>query len=394
MKKISAWTKIFWTLFILFVSINVAIQITGNGYMYKAIIYRYADIDDLDVFETRVVESGEPQPWPMASGYNKEKLPDSLEAALIKYQSIAFLVIKDDSIQYEQYWDHYDKNSYSNSFSMAKSIVSVLVGIALDEGKIKSLDEPVGNYLPHFNEGNNSKLTIRNVLTMSSGLNWDESYSSLFSITAKAYYGENIEKLINGLKVVDEPGKKFDYMSGNTLLLAMIVEKATGMHLSNYASQKIWKPIGAELSAQWSLDHSDGEEKAYCCFYSNARDFARFGRLYLDDGMWNPPGQHEGGQQIVSKKYVRESVTPAAIDFDGSEKNCYGYQWWITEEKGHRIFYARGLRGQYVVVIPDERIIFVRLGIERDVARPDHKLPDLVTYIDGVLEMYGHSTSR
>src|SRR6185369_4219930 len=229
MKKISAWTKIFWTLFILFVSINVAIQITGNGYMYKAIIYRYADIDDLDVFETRVVESGEPQPWPMASGYNKEKLPDSLEAALIKYQSIAFLVIKDDSIQYEQYWDHYDKNSYSNSFSMAKSIVSVLVGIALDEGKIKNLDEPVGNYLPHFNEGNNSKLTIRNVLTMSSGLNWDESYSSLFSITAKAYYGENIEKLINGLKVVDEPGKKFDYMSGNTLLLAMIVEKATGM---------------------------------------------------------------------------------------------------------------------------------------------------------------------
>ncbi len=390
MKKISVWTKFFWILLILFVSINVAIQISGNGYMYKALVYMYADIDDLDIFETRIVESAEPQPWLTSSGYNKQKLPDSLLAALVKNESIAFLVIKDDSIRHEQYWDHYDKNSYSNSFSAAKSIVSLLVGIALDEGKIKNLDDPVGNYLPHFKEGNNSRLTIRHLLTMSSGLNWDESYSSLFSITAKAYYGSNLKKLINKLNVVNEPGKKFDYMSGNTLLLAMIVEKATGMHVSNYASEKIWKPLGAEFPAQWSLDHNDGEEKAYCCFYSNARDFARFGKLYLDSGMWTAPGHYSGGRQIVSKNYVRESLTPAALDYEGSEVNCYGYQWWMTEEKGHRIFYARGLRGQYIVVIPDERIIFVRLGKEREAPRADHKLPDLITYIDGVLQLVEH----
>lgn len=390
MKKTSVWIKLFWILFIVFVSINVAIQITGNAYMYKAIIYQYADIDDLDVFNTRIVDNANPQPWPIASGYNKEKLPDSLLASLVRNQSIAFLVIKDDSIRYEQYWDHYDKNSYSNSFSMAKSIVSILVGIALDEGKIKSLDEPVGNYIPHFKEGNNARLTIREVLTMSSGLNWDESYSSLFSITAKAYYGSDLKTLMNGVNVVKEPGKKYDYMSGNTVLLALIVEQATGMHLSNYASEKLWKPVGAELSAQWSLDHTDGEEKAYCCFYSNARDFARFGKLYLDDGTWRPPGQQTGGQQIVSKNYVRESLTPAKLDYEGNEPNCYGYQWWLTEEKGHRIFYARGLRGQYIVVIPDERIIFVRLGKEREAPRADHKLKDLVTYIDGVLELLGH----
>jgi CubicO group peptidase (beta-lactamase class C family) len=388
MKKMHLLTRIFWIALIVFVSVNVAIQITGSSYVYKALIYMYADIDDLDVFETRIVENAKPQPWPVSTSYNQKKLPDALQSELVKNKSIAFLVIKDDSICHEQYWDHYDKSSYSNSFSMAKSIVSILVGKALDEGKIKSLDEPVGNYLPHFKEKNNSRLTIRHVLTMSSGLNWNESYSSLFSITAKAYYGSDLSGLMNSVNVVNEPGKKYDYMSGNTLLLSMIVEKATGKKLSEYASEKIWKPIGAEFPAQWSLDHADGEEKSYCCFYSNARDFARFGKLYLDSGMWYVPGQHEIGEQIISKNYVRESLTPAKLDFTGSEKDCYGYQWWLTEEKGHHIFYARGLRGQYIVVIPDKRIIFVRLGVERGKPMENQKLSDLMVYIDGVLDTF------
>jgi len=383
MKKISIWTKIFWLLLVLVVSINVAIQVTGNSYMYKALIYTYADIDDLDIFDTRLVNNSDhPQPWPVSSQYNKQKLTTALQSELERWKSIAFLLIRDDSVQYEQYCDHYSQNSFSNSFSMAKSIVSMLVGAALDEGKIKSLDEPVGNYIPHFKEGDNGKLTIRNLLTMSSGLNWDESYSSLFSVTTKAYYGTDLEKLVSDLNVVSEPGKKFDYMSGNTELLALIVQKATGKTLSDYASEKIWKPIGAEHAAQWSLDHSDGEEKAYCCFYSNARDFARLGKLYLDSGMWN-------GQQLISKNYVRESLTSAPVDFSGSEANCYGYQWWLTSEQGHGIFYARGLRGQYIVVIPDQRIIFVRLGVERGQPESDHKLSDLRVYINEVLAMYG-----
>jgi len=382
MKKTGFWTKVFWAFIVLFVSANVAVQITGNSYIYKALIYNFADIDDLDIFDTRTIASDKPQPWPVATDYNKKKISDDLLHELEKNRSIAFLVIKDDSIRYEQYWDHYDQHSYSNSFSMAKSIVSVLVGVALEEGKIKNLDEPVGNYLPHFKEGKNGILTIREVLMMSSALNWDESYSSLFSITTKAYYGSDLKKLMDAVSVVDIPGKKFEYMSGNTLILSMVVEKATGMTLSDYASEKIWKPIGAEQPAQWSLDKKDGEEKSYCCFYSNARDFARFGKLYLDSGMWN-------GKQLVSKDYVRQSLTPACVNFEGNESNCYGYQWWLTEEKGHHVFYARGLRGQYIVVIPDLRIIFVRLGIDRERPGPDHKLIDLSIYISEVLKMYG-----
>ena len=382
MKKISIWAKILLALIIIFVSLNIAILITGNSYLYKALIYTYADIDDLDVFQTRIVEKGKPEPWPVSTQYNKVPLPASLQSELEKNKSVAFLIIKDDSVYHEQYWDHYDQNSRSNSFSVAKSITSTLVGIAVDEGKIKSIDEPVGNYLPHFKEGMNAQLTIRHLLTMSSGLNWDESYSSLFSITTKAYYGGNLKKLVNGLDVVNEPGKKFDYMSGNTQLLALIVEAATGKHLSDYASEKIWKRIGAEQSVHWSLDHANGEEKAYCCFYSNARDFARYGKLYLDSGEWK-------GQQIISKNYIRESLTPAPLDFTGNEPNCYGFQWWLTEQKGHKIFYARGLRGQYIVMIPDERIIFVRLGIERPAPSADHRLSDLPVYIEGVLQMTG-----
>jgi CubicO group peptidase (beta-lactamase class C family) len=381
-KKKSVWRKIGGALLVLLLLANIAILASGKLYLYKAIYYNYADIDDLNLFVSRQVPKGAPQEWPVASDYNKKSLPEATLKELEKNKSVAFLVIKDDSIRYEQYWDHYDQSSLSNSFSMAKSFVSVLIGVALDEGKIKSLDEPVGNYIPHFKEGANAELTIRQLLMMSSGLNWNESYSSLFSVTTEAYYGTDLAKLVNNMKVVSPRGKKFDYMSGNTLVLGMIVEKATGMKLAEYASEKLWKPMGAVHAAEWSLDHKDGIEKSFCCFYSNARDFARFGKLYLDSGMWN-------GKQLVSKQYVRESLTPAQLDFTGNELNCYGYQWWITEERGHHIFYCRGLNGQYIVVIPDQKIIFVRLGNKREPPNEEHKLVDLPIYIDGVLDMYG-----
>jgi len=384
-KKKRSWLKkIGWALLILFVLANMAILVSGKLFFYKALLYNYADIDDLDLFESREIKNGTPQEWSVGADYNKAKLPAATLAELEKNKSVAFLIIKDDSIRYEQYWESYDQSSLSNSFSMAKSFVSVLIGIALDEGKIKSLDEPVGNYIPHFKEGRNATLTIRQVLMMSAGLNWEESYSNIFSVTTEAYYGTNLAKLVDNMQVVSEPGKKFDYMSGNTLVLGMIVEKATGMKLADYASEKLWKPMGATHAAEWSLDHKDGLEKAYCCFYTNARDFARFGKLYLDSGAWN-------GKQLISRDYVRQSLTPASLDFTGNEINCYGYQWWITEEKGHHIFYCRGLGGQYIVVIPDKKIIFVRLGHKREPAdEKSHKLIDLPIYISGVLDMYGN----
>ena len=376
------WTRFLWTIGIIIVSVMIAIWITGNAYIYKTLIYTYPGIDDISIFNTRIINDSGPQPWPVSIQYNKIKLSDELNNELNRNESVAFLVIKNDSILYEQYWDNYVQNSLSNSFSVSKSIVSVLVGIAIRDGLI-SLDDSVGKYIPEFKNGANGKLKVRHLLTMSSGLNWDESYNSLFSLTTKAYYGSNLKKLVTGLKVIEEPGKKFRYLSCNTVLLSMIITKASGMKISDYAARYLWKPIGATQPAYWSLDRQDGIEKTYCCFYSNARDFAKIGKLYLNNGMWN-------GHMIVPYNYINESiVSNGCVDENGKPVDFYGYHWWLMTFKGHKVFYARGILGQYIIIIPDENIIIVRLGKIRGEKDKNNNYSDMITYTDGVLTNFG-----
>lgn len=212
---------------------------------------------------------------------------------------------------------------------------------------------------------------------MSSGLSWDESYSTLFSLTTQGYYGNNLPKLVLNQRVVKEPGKLFEYRSGDTQLLSLIIEKATGKTLSDYASEKIWTKVGAEHDALWCLDRKDGVEKAFCCFNTNARDFARFGQLVLNGGKWN-------GQQVVPESYLNEALTPASYLFDPeTNKNVdfYGYQWWMINIDGHRVWYARGLLGQYIFVIPDLNAVVVRLGHVRNSNRIDGTPEDVYQYI-------------
>jgi CubicO group peptidase (beta-lactamase class C family) len=153
--------------------------------------------------------------------------------------------------------------------------------------------------------------------------------------------------------------------------------------VSDYASEKLWQPIEAERDAYWSLDHKDGDEKVYCCFNSNVRDFARVGKLFLDSGRWN-------GKQVVPEKYVMESIQPAPTLDEGSPNKRYGYSWWIMPNyKGHNIFYARGVLGQYIVIIPDLKIIVVRLGKMRELSDENGHPIDLYWYIDAALEICG-----
>jgi CubicO group peptidase (beta-lactamase class C family) len=381
-RKYKWWKILLWVVVMLIISANIAILLTGNTFIYRALVFNYVSIDDLDLFHTRTIDAGTPQPWKISAEFNTGKLPDSVRAELEKLQTVAYLVIKDDSILYEEYWDHYSEKSLSNSFSMAKSVIGLLIGIAHDEGKIKSLDEPIRNYLEDYKEGFAGETTIRDVLMMSSGSNWDESYSSLFSITTKGYYGNDLEKLLhNEVKITEQPGKIWNYKSGDTQLLAFILEKATGEHVADYASKKLWKPIGAELPAEWSLDHKDGHEKAFCCIYSNARDFARIGKLMLDSGSWN-------GQQLISKEFVRQALTPNDLVYDddpASHVTTYGYQWWLMNYKEHPVFYMRGLLGQYVFVIPDKRLIVVRLGKQREKIQVDRRPIEVDYILEGAL---------
>ena len=332
--------------------------ISGKTWLFKEVAYNFADIDDYKIFSNNTVAAAQPQPWPVAASFNKPALPETLSQLLERLQSIGVAVIKNDSLLFEKYWDGYSDTSKSGSFSMAKSITSILIGVAIKEGKIKSIDEPVGNYLPEFAGGEKAKLRIVDLLTMSSGSNWDESYSNPFSVTAALYYSDDVYKVATGVKMIRQPGTYHSYKSGDTQLLGLILEKATGRSLSVYASEKLWQPMGAEHPALWSTDKAGGNEKAYCCFNSNARDFARVGKLMLDSGRWK-------GNEIIPPAYYQQSISACNIpDNSGRPCNYYGFQWWLVPyEPG--VFYARGILGQYIIVMPAQHMVIVRLGKHR-----------------------------
>ncbi|WP_299987880.1 serine hydrolase [uncultured Pontibacter sp.] len=377
-------TKRFGIGFILVIGLAAAwLHMADKNYVYKALYHNFADIDDHLIFHQRKIKAAdEPQPWPLATNYNRLTLPQELQQLHKELESVAFVVVHRDSLLYEQYWDGYSEESLSNSFSVAKSIVSILVGIALKEGTIQSIDQPVGDFLPDFREGAKAKITLRHLLWMSSGLNWDESYGNPFSVTTEAYYGSDLKKVIRRLEAVEEPGQAFSYKSGDTQILAFVLEAATGQRLADYAEEKLWCSLGAEQKAEWSIDHPLGNEKAYCCFFSNARDFARIGQLYLQKGVWQ-------GDTLVSLQYVQASLTPSGLTDanTGDPTRHYGYQWWLLPDyKGQSIFYARGILGQYIIVIPEKELVIVRLGKKRG-ERIDHHPAEVTGMIDAVNQM-------
>ena len=340
------------TILILF---SAYVLVSGKTFLFKAVYYNFANIDDYKKFSNNTVAIAKPEPWQLSSSYNKIAYPDTLNSLLESLGTVGVLMLKNDSIVFEKYWDGYSDSSLSNSFSMAKSITSLLIGAALKEGKIKSIQEPVGNYLPEFKEGEKAKIKIIDLLTMSSGTDWNESYINLFSVTSEAYYGPDVYKTATGVNAVVPPGTLHKYKSGDTQLLGLILEKATGKTLSDYAAEKLWEPLGAEHPALWSTDHEKGNEKAYCCFNSNTRDFARIGKLMLDSGKWH-------GNPIIDSTYFSNSIKPCMIK-DTHDNPCdyYGYQWWIDPDTPE-IFYARGILGQYSINIPSQKMIIVRLG--------------------------------
>jgi CubicO group peptidase (beta-lactamase class C family) len=381
--KLQLKQQILRALLVLFVLGNVLLILSEKTFFYKALLYNFANIDDNKIFDQRLIKkSSNPQLWPLAKNYNKTNLSQKFKAYHESEKSIAFVVLKNDSLVHEEYWSGYNENSLSNSFSMGKTVTSILVGVAISEGKIKSVEQPIGDFLEEFRQGKFKDIKIKHLLTMSSGLNWDESYANPLSMTTEAYYGNNLWRLMLRQRVLDKPGVSFKYLSGDTQLLSFVLAKATGKSLSAYAQEKLWQPLGAINNAEWSLDNKGGSEKAYCCMYSNAKDFARIGSLYLHEGNWK-------GKQIVSKDYVNASLIPAnLIDSETGLKNdFYGFQWWlIPNYKGEKVFYARGILGQMIIVVPSKNIVIVRLGNKKPEKIGSHYKP-VFDFIDAALEV-------
>lgn len=375
-------------IFLTFVILNFLIILSGKSWLYKAVSVTYLKgytssyIDDYIHFPSNSIKNGNHQEWLVSKEYNKAQLPEFIKPINDKLGTVAYMVIKNDSIIFEEYWNGYSSDSSSNSFSMAKSWISTLVGIAIKEGKIDSINQKACDFLPEFCEGDNSTITIKHLLTMSSGLDWDEDYHDPLGQTAEAYFAPNLRKQMMRLKAVENPGEIFKYHSSCSQLLAFIVESATGKSVNQYISEKLWKPMGAKHPALWNTDTKRGDEKAFCCINSNARDFARLGKLYLNQGNWN-------GTQILDSNYVKEATSAAnLLDEDGNKNVNYGYQFWIANRRGLDVFYTRGLWGQYVICIPEKDMIIVRLGRNYGFHLEDGHSEDFYQFIDAALDTY------
>lgn len=373
-----------WAILLIVCCIGGYLVLPSNYYLRRALTHLLPKIDQYPIFENRTVKAGDPQPWIQSEAYNTVSIPEKYLPVFEQLGTVAYVIIKDSTLLFEQYWEDYSPESHSNSFSMAKSIVSLAIGAAIDDGFIKDVDQPVSNFFPEFQGYNGKPLTLRHLLTMSAGVDFDEAYSSPFSPTTKLYYGDDLQQIALGMKEIEEPGVNFIYQSGVTQLLAFIVEKATGENISSYISRKFWTPMNAEEDALWSLDKKDGIEKAYCCFNSNARDFARFGQLILNEGEWN-------GGQLISSSYLKEATTPdsSLLFKEYNETNhCYGFQFWHLSYNGMEIPYMRGILGQYIFIIPDLNAVVVRLGHKRSETRSDQHYPDDIdTWLGAAVEM-------
>jgi len=311
-----------------------------------------ASIDDYKFFDNvEIQKSSSTFEWPKHNLYNQIGSSKTLDSVHKKNETVAFLIIKNDSIIKEDYFLGYDENSMTNSFSMSKSIISLLFLKSIEEGTIPSLNSKLTDYFPAFNESNGSNVTLSDLSTMSSGLIWEENYKDLMGITAQAYVTKDLNKLMMSSKFSGISGDKFKYLSGNTQLLAMAIEKANNSTIQELTYKWLWNPMGAKNDALWMIDSKEKNmTKAYCCLSSNAKDFAKVGLVYKNFGKINK-------QKIIDSSFVSMSIKPRF-----NSNPIYGYGLWVGKQNNIDFFSLRGHQGQYVIVIPKEDVIIVRLG--------------------------------
>ncbi len=329
----------------------------------RAMLWREADVGDQYRFPARTIPAGdEASPLPAGDEIDPPAPPSGAEddrafdEFLRGTGTLGFVVLDDDLLVYERYFGGADRQTRQTSFSVAKSFLSTLIGIAIDEGLIGSVTDPVTEYLPELSERDPrfERITLRDLLTMSSGIRYEEQSLPLpWGDDVDTYYGTDLRDLgLSATQIVRPPGQEWLYNNYNPLLLGLVLERATGTSVSDYMATKLWQPLGAEADATWSLDsEGSGFEKMESGLNATPVDYARLGELFLHAGEWN-------GQRIVSEDWVREAT---AADVTTDPAGHYQYFWWIDTQRPDR-FYALGNFGQYIYVAPDAGAVIVRNG--------------------------------
>lgn len=275
-----------------------------------------------------------------------------------KRQSVAgLLVIKDGRILYERYGLGNTENSRWISFSVAKSVVSMLIGAAIRDGYIDNVDEKVSDYLPRLKGSSYDQSSIRNVLQMASGVQWNEDYADPESDVARATWGTTeLYEFLRHKPRDNAPGEVFNYNTAETNLAGTLLRSAIGNNLSTYLSDKIWKPFGMESDAVWNLTEPGGGEFGGCCINATLRDYGRIGLFALADG------KLADGTEVLPAGWMEESTMPSK-GYGG-----YGYFWWLTAED---IFTAIGIFGQGIYINREENVVIALHSARGDASRDE-----------------------
>ncbi|TVQ18663.1 MAG: class C beta-lactamase-related serine hydrolase [Spirochaetaceae bacterium] len=314
-------------------------------------------------------------PWPFS--LQKQPLPATypfagedrcFRAFLERTETTGLLVAQDGVIVHESYASGYDEATLVSSFSVAKSITSVLIGIAIDRGAIGSVDDPVSDYVPELAQGGYAGATIRDLLSMSSGVEWSEDYrnprSDVMRLPVRLFaLRQSTPSVLARLPRGSESGTLARYSSADTLVLGLVLERSTGMHLAGYLEEALWRPAGMAAPAAWGTDRH-GHALAHAFLGATLRDYARFGRLILHRG-------RRDGVQVVPAEWVDASLTPGVVplgdDPSFGEGFDYGYHWWLPPDDRNEAV-AMGIHGQFVYVHRGFRVVIVKTGTDPDYA--------------------------
>ena len=348
----------------------VWVIIAGPVTVFRVITRGDTTIYDYMRFPGRELHAS-PSPFPFEIALQDDLIPETvniegtgeinLSDALESSGTLAFLVIQDDVIVDERYLNGHGESSISQVFSTSKSITSILVGTAIDDGLIGSVQDPVTVYVPELAEGGFEKVTVESLLNMDSNMDYFEN-DNPFAEHVIFNFTDHLENEILDLRVLSKPDRQFRYKSGENALLGLILDRVLGERtITQYMQERLWNPLGMEHRGVWGVDRVDGLERTWCCLSISARDLAKLGRLFLDHGNWN-------GKQILSPNWVEVSTTDGAytvdewpLEFAESGLMNYKYQWWLTSEnKGP--YTTVGKDGQYMYIDPEKDLIMIRLG--------------------------------
>ena len=339
-------------------------------YSCRSIKYNVPNVTDYKIFKTEIIEKSN-SPCQIPKSTTRSILPDELlwaisnnvnkvynyntpEDFLISQGTLSFIIIKNDTVIYEKYFNGFESDSLRTIFSVSKAFTSALIGIAIDEGYIKGVDQLVSDFIPSFKTNGKEKMTINNLLQMTSGLN-ENDYTDVLKI-GLFYYSKDQNKRAEKTKLKYKPGTKFQYSSINTQLLGICLEKATGKTFDVYFKEKIWEPMGMEYNALSSKDDK-GFHKYFGGISANPRDLAKFGLLYLKNGNWN-------GNQIVPEYWVKATAKRDTIQGKStSYTNCFWLDTYPIENKFNKSdLFAGGYGGQIVYINPENSTVIIRTG--------------------------------